>query len=241
MYSNHLLFQINSLTHRLERLIDIVKEEYPEEAEAVLQDVPSPEGITNAKLDGASANTDTCNGAQAARRKLCELVPGVVHQQDCMNHLRCVWCKAVEKEVAAALKIMVMDTLEEIAPELRVSCVFSAFVQAFDKFFSLSANYPKGQGEMFAEYMKEHIPGEMLLHVEGAQGSRHDLSFMAAPAVYMNRTCCLAYSLHMLRIPKKQDNILLRNLVVLMTSSEMVAVSCLFSILYISVVLPFVG
>ena len=68
----------------------MVKEEYPEEAEAVLQDVPSPEGITNAKLDGASANTDTCNGAQAARRKLCELVPGVVHQQDCMNNLRCV-------------------------------------------------------------------------------------------------------------------------------------------------------
>ena len=61
---------------------------------------------------------------------------------------------------------------------------------------------------------------------------------MAAPAIYMNRWYCLTYALYLLRIPKKQDNILLRNLVVMMTSVEMVAVSRLFSILYISVILP---
>ena len=161
-----------------------------------------------------------------------------MHQQDCMNHLRCVWCKAVEKEVATALKEMVMDTMDEIAPELRVSCVFSAFARAFDKFFSLSANYPKGKGEDFAEYMKEKYESVLLFHVEGAQGSRHDLSFMAAPAIYMNRWHCLTYALYLLRIPKKQDNILLRNLIVIMTSVEMIAVSRLFSIMYISIILP---
>ena len=155
-----------------------------------------------------------------------------------MNHLRCVWCKAVEKEVATALKEMVMDTMDEIAPEGRVSCVFSAFACAFDKVFCLSANYPKGKGEDFAEYMKEKYESVLLFHVEGAQGSRHDLSFMAAPAIYMNRWHCLTYALYLLRIPKKQDNILLRNLIVIMTSVEMIAVSRLFSIMYISIILP---
>ena len=144
----------------------------------------------------------------------------------------------MEKEVAKARKDMMMDTMDEIAPELRVSCVFSAFARAFDKFFSLSANYPKGKGKDFAEYMKEKFLGVLLFHVEGAQGSRHDLLFMAAPAIYMNRWHCLTYALYLLRIPKKQDNILLRNLVVMMTSVEMVAVSRLFSILYISVIFP---
>ena len=80
--------------------------------------------------------------------------------------------------------------------------------------------------------------GTALYHVVGAQGSRHDLCLMAAPAIYMNRHVCFQYAYYLLRLPKKQDNILLQCLFVLMTSEEIIAQSRLFAILYISFCLP---
>jgi hypothetical protein len=77
-----------------------------------------------------------------------------------------------------------------------------------------------------------------LYHVVGAQGSRHNLCLMAAPAIYMNRHVCFDYASYVLRLPKKQDIILLRCLFVLMTSEEIIAQLRLFAILYISFCLP---
>ena len=61
---------------------------------------------------------------------------------------------------------------------------------------------------------------------------------MAAPAIYMNRYVCLNYVSYFLRFPKKQDNILLRCLFVLLTLEEIISQSRLFAILYISFCLP---
>jgi hypothetical protein len=61
---------------------------------------------------------------------------------------------------------------------------------------------------------------------------------MAAPAIYMNRYVCFDYASYLLRLPKKQDNILLRCLFVLMTLEEVIAQSRLYTILYISFCLP---
>jgi hypothetical protein len=116
--------------------------------------------------------------------------------------------------------------------------VYSAVARAWDKFFSLCANYPKGQGEHFAAWLSFNKPGTPLYHVVGAQGSRHDLCLMAAPAIYMNRYVYFDYASYVLRLPKKQDNILLRCLFVLMTSEEIIAQSRLFAIFYISFCLP---
>ncbi len=54
----------------------------------------------------------------------------------------------------------------------------------------------------------------------------------------MNRYACFDYASYVLRLPKKQDNILLRCLFVLMTSVEIISQSRLFAILYISFYLP---
>ncbi len=81
-------------------------------------------------------------------------------------------------------------------------------------------------------------PGTPFYHVIGAQGSRHDLCLMAAPAIYMNRYVCFDYASYVLHLPKKQNNILVRCLFVLMTLEEMIAQSRLFAILYISFCLP---
>ena len=140
--------------------------------------------------------------------------------------------------MSSFLCVIVTDSLEKIPPELRVTCVYSAIARAWDKFFSLCANYPKGQGEHFAAWLRVNKPGTPLYHVVGAQGSRHDLCLMAAPAIYMNRYACFDYASYVLRLPKKQDNILLRCLFVLMTSEEIISQSRLFAILYISFCLP---
>jgi len=205
----------------------------------LLQDIPTPDGIDIKKLGkNGLIMTDSCNAAQKARRLLKYEIGGDVHDLDCFHHLRNVWIKGMEKSVSASLRSLLSDSLEKVPFELRVSCVYSAIARAWDKFFSLCANYPKGQGEHFAAWLKVNKPGTPLHHVVGAQGSRHDLCLMAAPAIYMNRHICFEYADYLLRLPHKQDNILLRCLFVLMTSEEIIAQSRLFAIFYISFCLP---
>ena len=49
------------------------------------------------------------------------------------------------------------DNLEEISPELRVLPRFDNMCRAFDKEFSLCANYPKGWGSNFRQWMLFHV------------------------------------------------------------------------------------
>ena len=200
--------------------------------------VPNPDGIDLKKLQEALFTSDTCSTAQKERRVFIERIGGIAYQQDCHNHLRCVHTNGMEKALCARLQVILKDSLEEIDPKLRVSCVYSAYCRAYDKFFSLCCNYAKGKGENFAIYLREYHPGIRLFHIESAQGSRQDLSLMASPAIYMNRVVCLEYADHLLRMHKVRDNILLRNLFVLMTSSEMVAMSRLMSIFFLAFGLP---
>jgi len=87
----------------------------------------------------------------------------------------------MEKSVSVFLQVVVSDSLEQIPPELQVTCIFLAIARAWDKFFSLCANYPKKQGDHFDAWLRVYKPGTALYHVVGAQGSRHDLCLMAAP------------------------------------------------------------
>ena len=106
-----------------------------------------------------------------------------MYKLDCHHHLRNVWIKGMEQSVSSYSRVIVTDSMEKIPPKLRVTCVYSAIARAWDKFFSLCANYPKGQGEHFAAWLRVNKPGTPLYHVVGAQGSRHDLCLMAAPAI----------------------------------------------------------
>ena len=64
-----------------------------------------------------------------------------------------------------------------------------ALIRAFDKEFSLCANYPKGHGELFCATHS----GELLLHVERSSGSRQDIFVEGAPAIYWNREYCIEF------------------------------------------------
>ena len=192
------------------------------------------------KLCGGGIATDSCSSAQKCRRLLKTVIGGeeVVWDQDCHHHLRNVWFKAMENALTKRLNLILKADLEEIAPELRVKTSFSAIARAYDKGFSRNANYVKGFGEDFAPWMKKNKPREEMYHVYNAQGSRHDLCLLAAPAIYMNRLSSVEYMDEILRLPKKRDNILMRNLFVVLTSAEMVALSRLLTIIYMSMCLP---
>ena len=68
--------------------------------------------------------------------------------------------------------------------------------------------------------------------------SQVGLCLMAALAIKKNPYVCFDYACYALRLPKKQDNILLQCLYVVMTLEEIIAQPHLFSILQISLCMP---
>jgi len=229
-----LSYKINCLKSRLDRIREVYCAEYPDEEDPF----PASNGLSLTKLREGGISSDSCTTAQKERRLLAEVIGGEPWQQDCHHHLRNVWFKAMEKALTTKLNQMMKADLEEISYELRVKTSFSAVARAYDKGFSRNANYAKGFGEDYAPWLKKNKPREHMYHVYNAQGSRHDLCVLAAPAIYMNRLSSLEYMDEILRLPKKRDNILMRNLFCVLTSEEMVALSRLLTIVNLSICLP---
>jgi hypothetical protein len=122
----------------------------------------------------------------------------------------------MEKRLTVSLNILLRSSLDIIDPKLRVTASILAIIRAVDKEFSLSANYPKGHGELFLEWMRENHPGELLLHVEQAAGSRQDLCTEGCMAIYTNYPYYIEFLDTSLRKPKATDkaSILQQNLFV---------------------------
>ena len=164
---------------------------------------------------------------------------------DCMNHIRNVWFGSMEKALLKTLKVILKVSLDKIDPLLQVNPSMTNIIRAVDKEFSLSANYPKGHGNQFLEWMREYHPGALLLHVERAAGSRQDLCSEGSMAVYMNYPFYIEFLDDMLKkansgyTQDKDGSILQRNLLVTLTSHEMIALARLLSIMHIAVCMPF--
>ena len=126
--------------------------------------------------------------------------------------------------------------LAMIDQRLRVTTNIEMVLRAVDKEFSLCANYPKGHGEIFRQWIECTYPGVLLLRVERASGSRQDLCVEGAGALFYNRSYWLEFLDERLRTPG--DNILQENLFVILSSCEMVALSRVCSIIYLLVRLP---
>ena len=72
----------------------------------------------------------------------------------------------LEKELSSYLTNLLRSSLDEIDPTLRVKNLSIALALAYDKGFSLSANYSKGFGEFFIEWMMDKHLGYVLYHIE---------------------------------------------------------------------------
>ena len=201
--------------------------------------VPKPGDIRMESLgenDGAII-TDSCHHARKEQQVIEERVGGSTHRIDCANHTRCVVIKnqliALNEHTTDLLK----DSLDQIAPILRVTTSLDNVLIAFDKEFSLCANYPKGHGEKFLKWITSKYPDAMLFHVERSGGGRQDLALMASLPIYWNREWCVQFLDEQLRAPGN-ENILQKNLFTILTSSEMVAVTRLLAIMHIAIGMP---
>ena len=128
------------------------------------------------------------------------------------------------------------EDLELIDSRLRVTTNFDMVLRAVDKEFSLCCNYSKGHGNEFNAWMKEYHPGALLFQVESGSGSRQDFTTDGAGAVYMNRNFYVEFLDKSLTAEK--DNILQKNLFIILTSSQMIAVSRVYAIFHVAICFP---
>ena len=148
----------------------MAQREFPDRPD-LLELIPSPDSINVDKLvDGGTITTDTCNATQKVRRLLVEHTNGSVNEQDCMQHLCNAWINGVAIAVNKFMSEYLAESLEEISSFLRVSPDLAHVIRAVHKEFSLTANYPKGHGEKFRDWMIKHYPSEFLMHAERATG-----------------------------------------------------------------------
>ncbi len=217
--------------------------------------IPSSSQIHLSKLEGGLVNTDTCNGARLLAQLLVDAVDFAVEEkralsgendnhpntlttmvQDCHNHMRNIWIKAVTHRLSSYLNKVLADDLNDLDWRLRITTMFDGILRAIDKEFSLPANYPKGHGDMFKHWLRKFHPGALLVPVTRTTGSRQDLATEGAAAVYWNRRYYVEFLDECLH--GCNDNILQENLFIVLTSVEMVALCRTMSILHFKICMP---
>ena len=180
---------------------------------------------------------DNCNAATRAQRMTIERVGGT--GQHCMNH---IINTVISNPTAKCLKNVVKDeinNLDEVDPILRVGTGHMGFARAFYKCCSFPALYPKGSGKLLAIYVKKTFQGVPLWPTESTHGSRMNIIFTSAPAIYMNRFVVMHFLKYMRdNKPKGERNILQENLLVMLTSHEILGQTRLLVIMLVSIVMP---
>ena len=241
---------------KLQRLREVFEELYP----GVEHDIPDIGDMNIAKFAGGMITSDNCNGALKVKRCMVAAVQDVIKHEytakewdaftdkeqaakllvlegDCWNHLRNVWFGRVTNSITNSLKVKLKDDLDQIDFRLRVIPDMALVLRASDKEFSLCANYPKGHGDMFREWIVRTHPRVLLFHVVSTDGGRQDMACEGAGAFYMNRPYWAEFLDERLRQPSAA-NILQECLYIEMTSIDMIGSARIHSILFLSVVMP---
>ena len=216
--------------------------------------IPKEEEMSLSKASNyATVNTDTCNQAQKLNVLLVEAIENCCRERNipedeikvftvhCHNHLRNVWIGAMDTELSKYLNNILREDLAKISKEsngqLRVTTHFAMVLRAIDKEFSLCCNYPKGDGDKFRAWREEYHPGSLVLPIERAcGGSRQDLTVEGAGAVYMNRRYYLEFLNECL--VADGNNILQKNLWIVLSCKEMIAMTRVYAIFYVGICLP---
>ena len=143
--------------------------------------------------------------------------------QDCHNHMQKVWIKAVVSWLSVHISNVLADDLIHFDWCLIVMTMFDRILRVADKEFSLPANYPKGHGDMFKNLLPKYHFGALLVPAGWCQ----DLATKEASAIYWNRIYYVEFLDESLQGTK--DYILQKNLFVVLTLMEMVALSHVLS------------
>ena len=138
------------------------------------------------------------------------------------------------KKTTSILRKALSGSLDDIDTRLRVQPNMKNGLRSLEKCFSLPANYPKGNGAEFKHWAKRFHPGVPLYPVQRTTGARHDMVLEGAVAAYINAWLYKEFLDEGLSTPDT-SNILQENLFIILASTEMTALSRLFSILHYTV------
>ena len=156
----------------------------------------------------------------------------------CFNHLRNVWIGAIEILLSRKVTQILVEELAVIPPHLRVKCDIGNVCRCVDKEFNKTANYAKGHGDAFDDWMRRYHPGELMMPViRTLGGDRQDSSFEGALPVYMGRKFFVQF-LHEELCSNTKENILQTNMFIILRSTEMIAQLRIASIVFMAVVVP---
>ncbi len=114
----------------------------------------------------------------------------------------------------------------------------SNIFRAIEKFFEETANYAKGSGSMYYDYMRTYNPKAhhyQIARVLG--GTRQDVGSKGAMAAFMNIPFFVEFLDWQLSCGTG-DGILMKNLFIILQSVEIIALFRVLSILHIPICIP---
>jgi hypothetical protein len=214
----------------------------------LLQLIPKPETIDVTQLLGGVIEHDTCATARSLGYKLQDTIfdfareknaPNEklkLYQGECHNHTRCVWFGHISNYLERKLEEHLCEELKLIPNHLHVTCSLSEIVIQVDKEYNLTANYPKGHGDDFNDWLCRYHPLlQRLPTVRVCGDNRQDSDFEGSLPVYDSLDEMLAFTNECL---KCSDNALQHCLFITLSSMEVIAQLCVASIPSLSVIVP---
>ena len=81
------------------------------------------------------------------------------------------------------------EELKDIDARLRVNTNVPNISRGLEKLFSLTSNYPKGDGDAFRAHIEEHHPDTLLTSAPSLKGNRQDVVIHCASAICTSRPC----------------------------------------------------
>ncbi len=116
------------------------------------------------------------------------------YKADCWQHLRNVWFGAVTLSLENELRDVLADDLKDLPDIYRINLGIEDFFRCVEKEFGENANYAKGHGAEFTQWMKEYHTDEYLFPLARAcGGTRQDICLEGAPVVLTNLPYYLQY------------------------------------------------
>lgn len=176
------------------------------------------------RLAGSLIMSDTCNAARAAKRLIIQQAgeeveraagPGAwdammdaekddtrrTYVGDCMQHLRNILIDTMANDAASFLKDELEESLDAFSAYERMSTDAMQLIRAVYKEFHHKGEYAKGKGKEFEHWHKTSQGGVFFLPFERAAGSRQDLSFDGAVAIFTNRVVVCSYLQRLIFVP----------------------------------------
>ena len=189
------------------------------------------------KFEGAMSSTDTCPTTQLFHNLYKDKLD--VYEGYCFIHICDVWAGNVHKGVSSWAKDTLKTNLKNISHVWRVSYDVKDIIHSLHKAFSLTANYPKGCGQLFRKFFLEKHAGEYLFQTKHTASLRQDIVAMGSLVLYYDRNVYLEF----LADRMKWYSVGTKNILQLcpwmkLMLLEVAASARLFLIFYLSLIVP---